>query len=70
MRCWANVAVTGAMLYHIKILDKESRGSDFAVMLVLKTRNLEWWRTRLPLPPMHRDQTPHSAVLEFFSGKK
>ena len=41
MRCWANVAVAGAKLYHVKILDKESRGSDFAVMLVLKTRNLE-----------------------------
>ena len=58
----ANVVVTGAKLY----LVNNSRGSAYTVMLTLKIRNLKWWSTGLGLPAIHRDQTPHSAVLEFF----
>ena len=54
--------VTGTKLY----LVNNSRGSAYTVMLTLKIRNLEWWRTGLGLPAIHRDQKPHSAVLEFF----
>ena len=58
----ANVVVAGAKLY----LVNNSRGSAYTVMLTLKLRNLEWWRTGLGPPAIHRDQTPHSAVLKFF----
>ena len=57
----ANVAVK-----RLPSFTNNSRGYAFTVMLTLKIRNLEWWRTRLGLPAMHRDQTPHSAVLEFY----
>ena len=58
----AHVVVTGAKLY----LVNNSRGGAYTVMLTLKIRNLEWWRTGFRLPAIHRDQTPHSAVLEIF----
>ena len=48
----ANVIVTGAKLYLVT-----SRGSAYTVMLTLKIRNLEWWRTGFGLPAIQRDRT-------------
>ena len=62
----AHAVVMGAKLY----LVNNSRGSAYIVMLTLQIRNLEWWRTGLRLPAIHRDQAPHSAVLEIFWEKK
>ena len=62
----ANVVVRGAKLYIVN----SSIGSVYTVMLTLKIRNIKWWRTKIGLPAIHRDQTSHSAVLEFLGEKR